>query len=251
MGNLIKMDWYRLRTSMFFIISTLVAFVLNLTASIAIPLLERAFSPQTANAPVALSKIITNPDNFPFILVFMLISLVSFSYSDIANGYIKNIAGQLPNKGYTVISKFIVIALHNFIFVCLVLASGLIGTFITKKVVVDENLFTGILVFFIKWLLTMALTAILLFVSTGLKNKTIASVLGVLLGSGALSLVYMGLNSLFQGNIDVNEFTPDSLFGSLSASSLSLVLNAVIVSAVCIAIFLPLTVKVFKNRDVK
>lgn len=251
MGNLVKMDWYRLRTSVYFIINTAVAFALNLAAAIALPLLQRYLSPDTAKSSVNLSELFGKTDVFPFIFIFMLISLVSFSYSDISHGYIKNIAGQLPNKGYTVISKFIVIAVHNFIFMLLFLVSCLLGSFITQKVVFDEHILEGGVVFLVRWLLTMALASILLFITTGLKSKTFASVLGVLLGSGTLSLVYLGINNIFKSKVDVNKYAPDSLLESVNTSSFTLVLNAVIVSIICIAIFLPITVRVFNKRDVK
>lgn len=251
MGNLIKMDWYRLRSSTFFLVSLIVSFVLNLAFSIGMPLLNRFFAPDAAPDAVSFSYILANPISFTILFVLMLMSLVSFSYADLANGYIKNIAGQLPNKGLTVISKFVVGAIHNCIFFVVFLASTIIGNFIVNKVVFDDQIIAAVGTFFIKFLLSLGLTAILLFVSTGLRSKTLASILGVLFGSGMLTLVYMGLNTLFQQSVDVNEYAPDSLFSQVNVSSGMLVFNAILVAVICIAVFLPLTVTVFNKRDIK
>ena len=44
---------------------------------------------------------------------------------------------------------------------------------------------------------------------------------------------------------------PDTLFNAVSVGTNTAVINAVIVSLVCIAIFMTLTVKVFDRSDVK
>ena len=48
-------------------------------------------------------------------------------YMDLANGYVKNIAGQVPSHGYLAVSKMIVIAIHNLIFMVVGLIGSLIG----------------------------------------------------------------------------------------------------------------------------
>ena len=40
----------------------------------------------------------------------------------------------------------------------------------------------------------MAISAILIFVTNGVKNKVLATVIGVIIGTGSLSLAYMGLS---------------------------------------------------------
>ena len=50
---------------------------------------------------------------------------------------------------------------------------------------------------------------------------------------------------------DLGEFMPDTLFNAVSVGTNTAVINAVIVSLVCIAIFMTLTVKVFDRSDVK
>ena len=96
-----------------------------------------------------------------------------------------------------------------------------------------------------------------MFVTTGLKVKTLASVVGVLLGTGSLALVYLGLDQAIKNVFNVNSFTiadymPDTLAENINVtSSVSTILTAVIVAVICIVLFMVLTIKVFNSRDVK
>lgn len=262
MGNLIKMDFYRLRNSKTFWISNIVLFLIVSVLILFEPLMFKLLEKFSASGikytgEASLSDMLVNPIS-SMLLVIVFISIVSFTYADIANGYIKNIAGQVSQKGYTVISKFIVLGIHNFIFLCVGVFSQALPRLIVGSITIDDRLGAGIATFFIKWLLLMAISSILLFVSTGIRSKTFASVIGVILATGALSLVYLGLNNVIHlffktSNFDMNQYDPSVLIQSgaegLVASNAA-VFNALIVSVVVIAIFLPLTVFVFNKRDV-
>ena len=102
----------------------------------------------------------------------------------------------------------------------------------------------------------MAIGAILLFLTTAVRNKTLASIVGVIIGTGALGLVYMGLdmalaNIFGKNSISVSSIAPDQLLSNVSVGENVAVLNAIIVSIVCSVIFFSLTIKVFKTRDIK
>lgn len=262
MGNLVRMDMRRLTRSKMFVVSLAVAAALNFIIQFVIPLLSRVFSPGKALPNVRLSDLIVSPFSFPWLLILMLASVVTFSYADIANGYIKNLAGQLPRKSDTIVSKYIVVGIHNCIFMLSCVATNILGVFIASKVFgfsleADSQIAQSFVILLIKWLLFMGLCSILMFVTTGLKVKTLASVVGVLLGTGSLALVYLGLDQAIKNVFNVNSFTiadymPDTLAENINVtSSVSTILTAVIVAAVCIVLFMVLTVKVFNSRDVK
>ena len=128
MGKLIRMDLYRMPKSKAFIICLILAFVLALAVA---PLgkvmfnLANSLSSESVEAypaEVNLSDVLSDP--FPVInLMLVLLSLCFFFYADVENGYIKNIAGQMPMKGFTVLSKFIAAIVHNLVFA----AVGIIG----------------------------------------------------------------------------------------------------------------------------
>ena len=120
----------------------------------------------------------------------------------------------------------------------------------------DGKIMAAIATLLLKWLLSMAITAILMFVTNGIKNKVLATVTGVIIGTGALSLAYLGLNAAVSNifhtqSFDLNMYMPDSLLNSVNVGANIAVINAIIVSLVCIVLFMALTVKVFKSRDVK
>ena len=80
--------------------------------------------------------------------------------------------------------------------------------------------------------------------------------MAVVFSTGALSLLYLGINSgisaLFKvENVSVGDYLPDSLMGSVNAITGDLVVNAIIVAVAFIALFLCLTYIMFKKRDVK
>ena len=120
MVDLIRMDFYRMFKSKSFIISNIVVFAIAIVTRLAeIGMIKLSQTLGVADAVVSqssLNEIIINPFGWTIALIVVLISAVTFSYADIANGYIKNIAGQVSNKGDTAISKFIVLGVHNFIF---------------------------------------------------------------------------------------------------------------------------------------
>ena len=194
--------------------------------------------------PATLTSSIVSPFYLPFFIILMFASLVSFSYADIANGYIKNIAGQLPHKSSTIISKFIVIGLHNLLFLAVGSLTNTLGNLMLSGMgmihfVNDGMALQAILTLLLKWMLSMALASILMFVTIGIKNKILASIVGVIIGTGSLGLAYMGLSTAAD-----TVFRTDGFVGED-------VTEAVIVSLVCIAIFMTLTVKVFDRSDVK
>ena len=191
----------------------------------------------------------------------MFASLISFSYADIAGGYIKNLAGQLPHKSSLIYSKFMVIGIHNFIFLAvgsLTNALGNLAMSATGMLQLTDNgkIGAAIMTILLKWLLSMAIAAILLFVTNGVKNKVLATVIGVILGTGTMSLAYMGLNTAISNifhtqSFDLGMYMPDALFNSVNVGANVAVINAIVVSLVFIVLFMALTVKVFKSRDVK
>ena len=78
----------------------------------------------------------------------------------------------------------------------------------------------------------------------------------MIIGTGALGLAYLGLNTAISNifhiqGFDLAMYMPDSLMNSVNVGANTAIINAIVVSLVCIFIFMALTVKVFKSRDVK
>ena len=256
MMNLIKMEWYKLRTSKLFIVLLSIAFAANLIISIGTPLITKLIMPGMPIPPTPMSSLLSQPFSFMFLMLIVFISAVSFMSLDFSGGYIKNIAGQVGDRGKIVISKFIVIGIHNLIFFIAGVLSSLLGTLIAGQITVDAAVMSGILTLLLKWFMSMALSSILLFFAVGIRNKTLATIIGVVLSINALSLAYLGVNTLVANVFKINDFDfgsfmPDALMNSVSVVNNELVVNALVAGAIFIAVFVTLTYITFKKRDVK
>ena len=253
MLNLIRMEWYKLRTSKLFMILLAISFVSNALLSLAIPLFSKMLA--GIPSPVNLSYALQSPFTLGLLMIVVFISATSFSYLDFAGGYIKNIAGQVGDRGKIVISMLIIIGVHNLIFFAVGALSNVVGAAMAGALVVDGNVAGGILTLLLKWLLSMAISSVLLFFTVGIRNKSLGIIGSVVFGANVLSLAYMGismgLKNLLHVDINVGDYMPDALMGSVDVINNSLVVNAIVVSAVFIAAFTILTFIVFKKRDVK
>jgi len=256
MGNLIKMDLYRMNKAKSFRVCLILVFVLALASTPlekALTLLAKSLAPdETADfaATVNLSEIIGSPLS-ALMIMLALLSVVSFFFADMEAGYIKNIAGQMPKKGFSVLSRYIAAVPHNIAFMLTGLAGNLIGTLPLRRIIVDGAVPESAGIFLLKLLLLHCICAILLLFVTSFRNKSIGIVLAVLLGLPVMSLIYLGINTglekIFGGEVNIAPYMPDQILKETKPE----LIRALLVSAVTIGIFLPLSIRVFDKKDVK
>lgn len=256
MNNLIKMEWYKLRTTKMFYVLLGVVFGINVLLNAVIPVLFRLIAPDQALSLSKISDMISSPMSIGLLMLCVFMSAVSFLYSDFTGGYIKNIAGQVKRRGNIAIAKFVVVGIHNLIFFVVGSASCVLGAALGGRLSLEGNIGSALLTLLLKWLLSMAIASIFLFITVGLNSKTFAVIAAVIFAVNALSLAYLGINTavatVFKWqNFSFGDYMPDALMGSVNVETGSLVVNALIVSAVFIVGFLLLTVKTFESRDVK
>ena len=207
------------------------------------------------------SEGISNPFYIWLFIVIMYISLINFFYADIAGGYIKNLAGQVRNKRDLLFSKLIAGVIHNLVFLVVGVVSNIICIVILStsgliEMKDDENIFAAVITLLLVWMLSAAIAAMLLFITNAVKNKTFATVAAVFFATGALGLVYMGVNSAVSNifktsNFDLANYMPDTLIGSVNVAANTSVIVPVIVSIAFTVVFTALSIVVFNSRDVK
>lgn len=256
MGKLIRMDLYRMFKARASVICLVLAFVValaNAPLGKLIYVLGNSLSseinevfPATAN----LSELLSDP--FPLMnALLVLLSLCFFFYADVENGYIKNIAGQMPMKGFTVLSKFQASIVHNLIFAAAGIVGNLIGTMIVQRLVVDGTVLDSIRVLALKLLLFQSLCAILLLVVSTFRSKSLGMILAVLFGLGLTSVIYLGINAglkpIFGETADISKFMPDAVMGEKPLDTV----KAIMVAVVTGGIYLPLAIRIFDRKDVK
>jgi hypothetical protein len=262
MANLFNMDLYRMFKAKSFKVCLLLSFLISLSRTPLMKLLDslakmvatEGEAPQTLVGPTAnLSDIIASPLS-SFALIPLLICVVLFFYADMENGYIKNIAGQMPKRGFSILSRFLVSIVHNGIFLIACVIGHLIGTLLFQKITADGAVMTGILCFILKWVLLQSLCAILLLAAATFRSKSLGMVLAILFAIGGMGLLYLaidqGLNALFKGFGGISPYMPDELLSSVSIQE-PRTLRAILSAAITTAIFLPLSIRVFDKRDVK
>ncbi len=256
MGNLIRMDLYRMRKARSFLICLILDLVLALSSAPLekiMYLLAKSFSPdmlQAFPAEAELSGMISDP--FPTMgLMLTLISLCYFFYADEEAGYIKNIAGQMPMKGFTILSKFIAALVHNVIFALAGIIGKVIGTVFVQRIVVDDGVPDSIRVLVLKLLLIQSICALLLLAAATLRSKSLAMILAVVFGLGLTSLLYLGINqgfrSLFHHAVDITKYMPDEVMNETPLGTL----KALAVALVWGAVFLIPAIRIFDRKDVK
>ena len=263
MGNLIRMDLYRMFKGKTFRICLIIAFIIAAGGTPVAKLLA-SLGQQIANMageviegignlfpPTAdLAGIIGSPFS-SIILVPVFLSIVSFFYADMEGGYIKNIAGQMPMRGFAILSRYMASIVHNAVFMLVCLAGSLLGTALVQKIVAESSILTGVVSFLLKLLLMQSVTAILLLLAATLRSKSLGVVAAVLFGIGATMLLYAaietGLGQLFRNTVSISPYMPDMLLKYENPEPL----RSIIVSAVVIGIFLPLSIRLFDRKDVK
>ncbi|MBR4576966.1 MAG: hypothetical protein IKO25_07165 [Clostridia bacterium] len=256
MGKLIRMDLYRMLKCKSFPVCLTIAFVLALVnAPVAKLMYSLANSlsseiKETIPAEVNLSAVLSDP--FPMIgLMLALLSLCFFFYADVENGYIKNIAGQMPMKGFTVLSKFTASAVHNLCFAMAGIIGNLIGTVLVQRIVMDAGVADSIRVLVLKLLLVQGLCAMLVLVVSTLRSKSLGMILAVLFGLGLTSLIYMGINEglkpIFGQNTDISSIMPDTVMNEKPLDTL----KALAVAVVTGIIFLLPAIRILDKKDVK
>ena len=257
MSNLIKMDLHRMFKARSFKVCLILAVFFGF---IGMPMLKLftmllrvipgggsidAMVPQS----VTLSSLLSNP--FPVMNCFLLmLSACYFFYADMEHGYIKNIAGQMPKKGYTVLSKYFAVILHNLIFIAAGIAANTIGNVLFVKLEVDKDVLKTAGTLGVRFLLLMGLCAILLLVTSSLRSKTFGIVLSVVFGFQMMHLIYVSIDTAvlmgLKKTIAIEKYMPDELMWA-SAPKL---IPALPVAVVTIAVFLLLAIRLFDHRDV-
>ena len=255
MGNLIRMDLYRMNKAKSFRVCLILAFVFALFST---PLEKAMYAvggllgveglspfPETAN----LCGMIGNSLSALTVL-FALLSVVSFFHADMEGGYIKNIAGQMPRKGYSILSRFIAAIFLNLTFMLVALAGNLIGTVVLQKIIIDGSILESAGIFLLRLLLMQSICSILLLVTASFRNKSLGMILAVLMGLSLLTLIYLGINAglgqLIKG-IDITPYMPDQILREEKPE----LIRAILVAAVTIGVFLPVSIRVFDKKDVK
>lgn len=111
------------------------------------------------------------------------------------NGYIKNIAGQLPNRGALVLSKLLIAAVQVFV----LFASYILAMAVAGKIFLGDDLVFGSIGAFVKlmgihYLLHVGFAALVMGLTVMLRGSGLAMTFGILTSSALFGFVYELIN---------------------------------------------------------
>jgi ABC-type transport system involved in multi-copper enzyme maturation permease subunit len=180
----------------------------------------------------------------------------NFIGSEQSCGYTKNFAGQLPNRGYMVISKFVVTSLaHVMILVIYTIVSIVCAQLLFTKYIEGYAIGKLFEALGLRVLLHLAINAVIIFICTMTKSHAIAMVVGCIFGIGVTKIVYL-LADILLGvmkiNFSIGNYMPDGINSQLALNTVGeLSARAVIVSVAFTVVFLASNYIVVRSRDVK
>ena len=281
MLNIIKMDLYRmLKTKSMYVIWIVLAAILLITTSLCktdYELLtekdamkqEQVTEPAVDNINVGMmvtlptepGEKVTVYDIFfansqgKLYALLLVIFTVLFSTADISSGYIKNIGGQVINRGTLIFSRAIALA----VFTVLTMAGAFLFQAAANGIVFGELEWgntKAILSYFVTELaLHYALVLICMAIAIVLKNNVISMVIAVCLSMNVMTIVYGVINSAIQKigiqNFQIYKYT---ITGKLSLLPMNPSGNECLaafgVAIVFIVMMISVSSVVFKKRDI-
>ena len=273
MTKLIKMDFYRLFTGKAIKVGAIIACLVcagYVLLSLGIVELAKLlfssdpesvigwglFIPQAAwVGGVNFSQVVLGATGALALFIGCMIT-ANFIGSEQSCGYTKNFAGQLPNKGYMAISKFIVssaaqiLVLFIYTVVSAILALLLFGQYINGYDI--GGLFAAL---GIRVLLHLAVNAIIIFVCTLTKSHAIAMVVGSVFGIGITYFAYFAADMIL-GTLNIpfsiGDYMPDGINGRIGLDMpVGMVARAIIVALAFIVVFVAANYVITRRRDVK
>ena len=281
MLNMIKMDLYRMfRTKSLYVIWIVLAAILLITTSLCktdYELLtekdamkqEQVTEPTVDNINVGMmvtlptepGEKVTVYDIFfansqgKLYALLLVIFTVLFSTADISSGYIKNIGGQVGNRGSLIFSRSIALS----VFTVLTMTGAFLFQAAANCIVFGELEWgntKAILSYFVAELaLHYALVLICMAIAIILKNNVISMVIAVCLTMNVMTIVYGVVNSAIQKigiqNFQIYKYT---ITGKLSLLPMNPSGNECLaafgVAMVFIVIMISVSSVVFQKRDI-
>ena len=281
MLNIIKMDLYRmLKTKSMYVIWIVLAAILLITTSlcktdyelstekdamkqeqVTEPTVDNINVGMMVTLPTEPGKKVTVFDIFfansqgKFYALFLVIFAVLFSTADISSGYIKNIGGQVGNRGSLIFSRSIALS----VFSVLTMTGAFLFQAAANCIVFGELEWgntKAILSYFVAELaLHYALVLICMAIAIILKNNVISMVIAVCLTMNVMTIVYGVVNSAIQKigiqNFQIYKYT---ITGKLSLLPMNPSGNECLaafgVAIVFIVMMISVSSVVFQKRDI-
>ena len=190
-----------------------------------------------------------------FYALFLVIFAVMFATADIKSGYIKNIGGQVSQRGMLIVSRAVVLALFTAITFAGIFVFQAAANMLAFKCVVWGNWKEIIPYFLTELTLHYAFVLICMAIAVIIKNNVISMTLSVCLTMNIMSIVYGFIDYVVNRkglhNFSIYKYTVTGRMAMLPMNAgREDVISSVCVAAAFIIIMLSLSSYIFQKRDI-
>ena len=199
--------------------------------------------PEWVEGEIEAGEFISSQIQSGLLTLLVVIFAAVFASAEQKNGYIKNIAGQLSNRGILALSKLAASAVQIFL---------MFLTFILLGSLTDMLSFLGA-----QYLLNLGIAALILFFCTLTKSSAFSMTAGIMMVMGLFIPIYSIINRAVyeiqpSWDFDISLLVPDGNIGlaGIHASS-EILVRAAAVGAVYVILCSAAAVLIMKKRDVR
>lgn len=190
-----------------------------------------------------------------FYALFLVIFAVMFATADIKSGYIKNIGGQVSQRGMLIVSRAVALALFTAITFAGIFVFQAAANMLAFKCVVWGNWKEIIPYFLTELMLHYAFVLICMVIAVIIKNNVISMTLSVCLTMNIMSIVYALIdyvgNRVGLHNFNIYKYTVTGRMAMLPMNAgRDDVISSMCVAATFIVIMLSLSSYIFQKRDI-
>ena len=190
-----------------------------------------------------------------FYALFLVIFAVMFATADIKSGYIKNIGGQVSQRGMLIVSRAVVLALFTAITFAGIFVFQAVANMLAFKYVMWGNWKEIIPYFLTELTLHYAFVLICMAIAVIIKNNVISMTLSVCLTMNIMSIVYGFIDYVVNRkglhNFSIYKYTVTGRMAMLPMNAgRDDVVSSMCVAAVFIIIMLSLSSYIFQKRDI-
>lgn len=214
--------------------------------------------PRWVNGDIDAGDLISIEIKSGILTLLCVIFAAIFANAGQKNGYIKNIAGQLADRGILALSQLAAMAVQILLMILLfaltIVASGIIfwGDRVSFGAVQDIMRLLGI-----QYLLNMGFAALILFLTTLTKSSAFSMTAGIFMVLGVLTPVYSIINKAVEQirsswKFDISRYVLEGNINmaGIDASS-EVLIRAVVVGAVFLVLSTAFAMIILKKRDVR
>ena len=190
-----------------------------------------------------------------FYALFLVIFAVMFATADIKSGYIKNIGGQVSQRGMLIVSRAVALALFTAITFAGIFVFQAAANMLAFKYVMWGNWREIIPYFLTELTLHYAFVLICMAIAVIIKNNVISMTLSVCLTMNIMSIVYAFIDYVVNRkglhNFSIYKYTVTGRMAMLPMNAgREDVISSVCVAAAFIIIMLSLSSYIFQKRDI-